>query len=44
MSNINWNDPKLRRILPEKKKILIQLEKEIANTYPKSSLEYLTYQ
>ena len=31
MSNINWNDPKLRRISPEKKKILIQLEKEIQN-------------
>ena len=41
MSNINWNDPKLRRISPEKKKILIQLEKEIQNMPSTNNFIYL---
>lgn len=41
MGNINWNDPKLRRISPEKKQILIQLEKEIQNMPSDNNFVYL---
>ena len=41
MGNINWNDPKLRRISPEKKQILIQLEKEIQNIPSDNNFVYL---
>ena len=41
MGNINWNDPKLRRISPEKKQILIQLEKEIQNMPSDNNFVYI---
>ena len=41
MSNINWNDPKLRRISPEKRQILIQLEKDIQNMPSDNNFVYL---
>ena len=41
MGNINWNDPKLRRISPEKKQILNQLEKEIQNMPSDNNFVYL---
>lgn len=41
MSNINWKDPKLRRISPEKRQILLQLEKEIENMPSSNNFVYL---
>ena len=41
MSNINWKDHKLRRISPEKRQILLQLEKEIENMPSSNNFVYL---
>ncbi len=41
MSNIDWSNPKLRRISPEKRQILLQLEKEIENMPSNNNFVYL---
>lgn len=41
MSNIDWSNPKLRQISPEKRQILLQLEKEIENMPSSNNFVYL---
>lgn len=41
MSNINWNHPKLRKITPEKKQILMELESDISTLPSDNSFPYL---
>lgn len=41
MSNINWNNPKLRKISQEKKHILMQLERDIDNMPSNNNFVYL---